>query len=85
MSYGRPGFFDHLLQCIAVKWDFSIYPEMTEVQRHAVFSIGLTMLSIQGVERSTGFLIQWVFPTDPTLDLRALYAMDAKKQKRTPD
>ena len=62
---------DRLL-ALTVNWDFSIYPEMTEAQQHAVFSVGLTLLGIQTVEHATDFLLHWVFPSDPTLDLKAL-------------
>ena len=66
-----------------MKWDFSIYPELTNTQRGAISSVGLTLLSIQGCEHVIDFMLHWVFPSNPNLDLKALAAMDAKKQKKT--
>ena len=56
---------------------------MTEPQKRAVFSAGITLQAIQGVEQILGFCLRFVFPSDASLDLRALYAMDSAHQKRT--
>src|SRR5947209_8582144 len=56
---------------------------MTDAQKRAVFSIGITLQGLQGVEQVLGFCLRFVFPSDPTLDIRELYTMDAAHQKRT--
>jgi hypothetical protein len=64
-------------------WDFSIYPEMTEAQKRATFSIGITLLSIQSVEQILEFCLRWVFPSNSNLDLKSLYVMATAERKRT--
>jgi hypothetical protein len=64
-------------------WDFSIYPEMTDAQKSATFTTGITLQGVQGVEQILGFCLRLVFPTDPSLSLAALYTMDAGSRKRT--
>jgi hypothetical protein len=64
-------------------WDFSIYPEMTDAQKSATFTAGITLQGVQGVEQILGFCLRLVFPTDPSLDLASLYKMDDVSRKRT--
>ena len=52
---------------------------MSDAQRKAVASVGLTLLAVQGCEHVIDFMLHWVFPSDPNLDLKALAAMDADK------
>jgi hypothetical protein len=66
-----------------MSWDFSIYPEMTEAQKRTTFEAGLTLLCIQAAEHELSFMLRWVFPTDPGMNLKALYAQDSAGQKRT--
>jgi hypothetical protein len=64
-------------------WDFSIYPEMSDAQKRATFTAGITLQGIQGVEQILGFCLRFVFPRDPSLNPSTLYVMDSATQKRT--
>jgi hypothetical protein len=66
-----------------MSWDFAIYPEITDAQKCATFEVGLTLLCIQASEHILTFTLSWVFPRDPKMNLRTLYAQKPAGQKKT--
>jgi hypothetical protein len=64
-------------------WDFSSYPELSVAQKEILGDIGLTLFYLQGVENSIEFMLDWVFPENPTIRLGNLYLAKPAERRQT--
>jgi hypothetical protein len=63
-------------------WDYSIYPELTESQKHAFGVIGETLYMIQMSEWAIQTCLIYVF-SDDEISVENLYSEDEKVRKKT--
>jgi len=66
-----------------VPWDYSIYPELTEAQKHAFGVIGETLYMIQLAEWAIQTCMIFVFTGKNQISVERLYSENATIRKKT--
>jgi len=64
-------------------WDWSIYPEIRDDQRAALFEIGLTLTMLHAAEKAIQSCLSWVFADENASSWQDIARMAEKDQCRT--
>ncbi len=64
-------------------WDYSIYPELTDTQKHVFSTIGETLYMIQLAEHAIKLCGDFAFSGQKNFSLEKLYSNQKKDRKRT--
>lgn len=63
--------------------EFSEYPRLTEAQRDILRQVGLTLFSVQGIEQTLRFVLNFVFPRDAAASLKDLLDGSNEDRRKT--